>query len=142
LSGRPDRIVEGSYYNGRMGSAEEDCDADRVKLGDLQGEYIAAGRATPKGKVRLHVIRAHGKPVVSCQYVHLDSMTKFEPTKFVLRFAGSMQWQITVNGRNLWKVYDGITRHSRPWIKTAERDIAGYMEPVITGIEVEEVKEE
>jgi len=101
-------------------------------------EWIAArldGKATR--------IREPG-PRVSFQYVHLDSRSEYQPGRFVIQFAGTKLWRVTVTGRNLWKLYDGITRHAIAWIQQAMpgRDFEEKKgHAVITQIEVEEVGE-
>jgi len=78
----------------------------------------------------------------SFQYVHLDSDSTFEQRSgqvITLRFAGTKIMQVTITGRNLWRLFDYLHQHRMPWIMVADRDFAADSEPVITRIAIAEV---
>ena len=121
--------------NGR--AAKDDGTAESEFDGVTAMGVIGQGKAL----LRLHVIREPGKRI-SFQYQGLDSHSEYEPGRFVVDFAGTRHWRVTVTGRNLWRVYDGITRHAVPWIQQTMpgRDFEERKgQAVITGISVEEV---
>ncbi len=111
-------------------------------LVDLDGAYQAHARASNKPVQALHCVL--GKDGVrSFQYVHLDSDSLFQLTTsgqaIVVRFAGLKPFQVTIRGRNLWRLYDYLHQHRMPWIRLADRDFADDKESIITAIAIEEV---
>jgi hypothetical protein len=85
-----------------------------------------------------------GKKKLQFQYVQIDSDDKDggfseDGTFFSVVFVGSVKQRLTVRGRNLETGYDQLTFHRMPWIRAADRDGGDDGEPVITGIEVEDV---
>jgi hypothetical protein len=53
-----------------------------------------------------------------------------------LRFAGTHVMQVTIKGRNLWRLYDYVHQHRMPWIMQADRDLAEGQESLITAIDI------
>ena len=111
-------------------------------LVDLDGAYQAHARASNKPVQSVHCLL--GKDGVrSFQYVHLDSDSQFRTTSsgqaIIVRFAGLKSVQVTIRGRNLWRLYDYLHQHRMPWIMRADRDFADDKEPIITAIDFEDV---
>lgn len=79
--------------------------------------------------------------------MHLDSDTRFaiegKAQVIHLRFCGSRTTAVTILGRNLGRLYDYLHQHRMPWIARIDsgRDFAADGEPVVTAIEIAEVKE-
>lgn len=44
--------------------------------------------------------------------------------------------QVTIKGRNLWRLYDYVHQHRMPWIMQADRDLAEGQESLITAIDI------
>jgi hypothetical protein len=115
--------------------------------------YRAAGAPDPQPLTRLCCIMGRdgfqrgAQAYRYFQYVHLDSDTSLGFTDqgqvITLRFAGSKTVEVTIYGRNLLRICDGIHQHRIPWVRMADRDFRGGGEPgnapIITGISVEEV---
>ncbi len=98
-----------------------------------------ASRPSNKWITCVHV-HDGAKPVDSFQYAHMAVHGVFEPTKFTVIFAAHETWKLTVEGRNLWTVYNLICQHRLEWIRKVDRDIgADDKKAVITGIKVEDV---
>ena len=57
----------------------------------------------------------------------------------MVRFAGLKSVQVTIRGRNLWRLYDYLHQHRMPWIMRADRDFADDKEPIIIAIDFEDV---
>lgn len=122
-------------------------DPETVSLAEMDGKY-ARLRPDNQGVTRLHVVDRRGN-VRSFQYVHLDSDGEFGHDEngqfFVVRFTwgtGSQRMEVTVRGRNLWRMYDYIQLHRWPYLRVADRDFAGDKEPVVTSIDMQPLKEE
>lgn len=77
----------------------------------------------------------------SFDYHHMG-LKKYEPTRFVIEFQEPEHWRLTVEGRNLWEVYNYLVMHRLEWITAADRDFEDGRKPVITRITVEKVEEE
>ncbi|MHC5537386.1 hypothetical protein ACYOEI_04020 [Singulisphaera rosea] len=132
-------------FTERFGANGQKPEDDGVPETEFGGGYEAAGIVGQgKALLRLHIIREPG-PRVTMQYVGIDSHSEYSPGRFVVQFVGTKVWRVTVTGRNLWRVYDAITRHALVWIQQAMpgRDFEQEKgKAVITGISVEEVGEE
>jgi hypothetical protein len=50
------------------------------------------------------------QPTQSFEYAHVG-LKRFEPGKFVLEFNEPEMWWLTVEGTNLWKVYNYLVLH-------------------------------
>jgi hypothetical protein len=118
--------------------ARPEADAD-TELPDLAAGYQAHARPSNRPVYSLHCVRGK-QGVQSFQYVHLDSASKFEADDrghvLSLRFCGSRHWEITIRGRNLWRLYDYIHQHRMPWVQQADRDFAADKEPIVSAISV------
>lgn len=79
--------------------------------------------------------------------MQLDSGSTFstDPSGQVirLRFCGSKTTAVTIRGRNLWKLYDYLHQHRIAWVMAVDRgrDFAADDAPVITSIQIEDVKD-
>jgi hypothetical protein len=114
------------------------------ELPDLGGPYQAHARPSTKPVYTLHCCL--GKDGYrSFGYVHLDSDSTFKVDQgghvITIRFDGTKTTQITITGRNLWRVYDLVHQHRMSWIMRADRDMAADKETIILGIEIVEVEE-
>lgn len=136
----PDERGLMDLYSGPRSTAAA-ADPDAISLEEIDGEYLAAGIVSPKGLTRIHILRGK-EPVLTMQYVQLDSRAEYTPNGFTVLFAGIKTWKVRVTGRNLWKTFDSITRHCCGWIRQADRDFNTGGEPFISKIEVLEVKED
>ena len=122
-------------------------EADEGELPDLKADYKAHANASNKPVYSLH--RLLGKDGCrSFRQVALDSHSECRQEKegqiIVLRFAGTKIWELTINGLNLWRLFDGIHRHVTPWIRKLDRGFAaeGDGEPLIQGIDIKEIERE
>ena len=83
----------------------------------------------------------------SFQYVHLDSDASLSADGkgqvLRLRFCGSKTTAVTIRGRNLSRLYDYLHQHRIAWVMRMDRDrdFASGNEPVVTSIDIEDVKE-
>jgi hypothetical protein len=122
--------------------AETAADQLAPDLVDLDGAYQAHARPSNKSVQSIHLLLGK-EGVRSFQYVHLDSDSQFRTGNngqvIVVRFAGLKSVQVTIRGRNLWRLYDYLHQHRMPWIMRADRDFADDKEPIITAIDFEDV---
>lgn len=124
--------------------SQADGAADQLApdLVDLDGAYQAHARPSNKPVQSIHCLLGK-EGVRSFQYVHLDSDSQFRVTNggqvIVVRFAGLKSVQVTIRGRNLWRLYDYLHQHRMPWVMRADRDFAADKEPIITAIDFEDV---
>jgi hypothetical protein len=97
---------------------------------------------TAKWVPGLHVFRRRGS-TRSFEFLHLG-YKEYDAgnTWFILEFNEPEKWRVTVQGRNLWQIYNYIAQHRLEWIREADRDFAGDNEAIITATEIEAVKEE
>ena len=79
--------------------------------------------------------------VRSFDYGHMG-LKKYEPGKFVIEVQEPEHWRLTVEGRNLWSVYNYLCLHRLEWVEQAIRDFEDGKKPVITRITIEKVEEE
>ena len=133
--------------NGAVPKPEAAPESDDSELPALNAPYQAHARASAKPVYTLHcLLGAEG--CRSFGYVQLDSNSIFRAEKegqiIVLRFVGSKIWEITINGLNLWKLYDGIHRHVIPWVRKSDRGFAAGAdgEAIISGIQIKEIDRE
>jgi hypothetical protein len=101
---------------------EQEDDLELPVLGD--GEDRPFGRARPKPCYSLHVIRPNGE-VQTFQYFQLDGMSEYKAGEIRLRFIGAKVWDVLIEGRKLWELYDYIHQHRMPWLRIAARDFDG-----------------
>lgn len=133
----------------RRPAAEPERDADvppELLLPDPSKGYEPCARPSHNSLYTLHcILGADGYR--SFQYVHLDSDSSLSSEGkgqvIRLRFCGSKIIAVTIHGRNLWRLHDYIHQHRMAWVMRADRDrdFAAGNEPVITAIEIEEVRE-
>lgn len=98
----------------QTGDYAEDDTVPETEFGD---GYEAAGIVGQgKALLHLHIIREPG-PRVTMQYAYIDSHSEYQPGRFVVQFARTKVWKGTATGRNLWRIYDAITRHALSWIQ-------------------------
>jgi hypothetical protein len=108
----------------------------------------AHARAANKPVYSLHCLKG-AEGCFSFQYVALDSHSQFRAEKegqiIVLRFAGTKIWEVSINGLNLWRLYDLIHQHRMMWIRKDDRGFEASgadKEPLIKGIEIKEIERE
>lgn len=106
-----------------------------------EGEDLGCAWLFPKPVQALDV-EDGAKPVVTFQLHFLGVKSEFTPEGFTVFFTGDEKYKLTVQGRNLRQVYDRLVEHRIRRIRRADRDFGSGKEPVITGIRIEEVKEE
>ena len=124
-------ILQGARIGKQRGESSE---------GEDLGE--CASKAIPKGFVGIHVF--NGKEDTSAfQYQHLGfERFSADGTSFVIEFNIPEKWRMSVSGRNLWRIFVNLHQHKIEWIRKADRDFADENQPVITGIVIEQMKEE
>jgi len=131
----------------RRPESGQNRDADvtpESSLPDPSKGYEPCARPSHNSPYTLHcILGADGYR--SFQYVHLDSDSSLSADGkgqiIRLRFCGSKITAVTIRGRNLWRLYDYIHQHKMGWIMRMDRDFAADDEPVITAIDIEEVRE-
>lgn len=117
--------------NGNPAPKPETDDED---LGDC------ASRPVVKYVPAFHV-KNGAKPTRSFDYHHMG-FKEFQPGKFVIEFHEPDHWRLTVEGTNLWSVYNYLCLHRLEWIAAADREFEDGDNPVITAISIEKVEEE
>src|SRR5581483_10376329 len=131
----PDEHLQQVLGRGRL---EPESDNE---LPDLAEGYQAHARATNKPVYSLHCVLGN-EGVRSFQYIHLDSLSRFETAGegqvITIRFAGEKSWEVTIRGRNLWRLYDYLHQHRMPWIIRADRDFSADKEPIIVAVDIKE----
>jgi hypothetical protein len=118
----------------------ESDDNDSVTLADMEGASL---RPANKNLVRLHLVLKDGK-VRTMQYAHLDVHSTFEGGKFVLIFAGTRHYQVTIkgSGKKFWTAYDLCTLHRLPYIREATRQFSDNEEVIFSEIEIADITPE
>jgi hypothetical protein len=115
-------------------NAPEQAGDDESGLPSLaDGEYQAFARPANKPVHAIHFVNPKGE-VRSFQYVHLDSDSRFENERVVLRFLGMEPTRIVISGRNLWRAYDYIHQHRLTWIMAAAREFAADGQAIVTNV--------
>jgi hypothetical protein len=146
LKGRFDDIISRPQGESQRNSFTAPPETDS-ELPDAQSPYQAFSRVASKAVYTLHCCLGKGG-CRSFQYKDLDSdsVFKIEPTGhvIVIRFEGTSTTELTIRGRNLWKLYDYLHQHRMPWIMKADRDFpdGDDKQPIITGIAIERVERE
>src|SRR4051794_3819674 len=87
------------------------------------GEYRAHGRPANKPIHSVHFVTPAGT-VRSFQYVHLDSGSRYTAERITIQFMGLEPVRVTIEGRNLWRLYDYLHQHRVPWVLVAAREFA------------------
>lgn len=116
--------------------AAEEPDGDAIAFSQMDGKYSML-RPANKTLPRLHVIHADGR-VETLFYHHLDARSEFKGTSFTFLFSGAKLWELTVEGRNLWRMYDYISLCRWPYIRVALRDFDQEGE-VVTAARIKEI---
>ena len=105
------------------------------------GAYAAHGRVGNKPLYAIHFLSANGNGR-TFQYVDMRSRcaadNDFSNDRFTLAFLGMRAVIVTVEGRNLLRLYDYIHQHRLPYVMeiAAGRDFAGDQETVVTRVTV------
>jgi hypothetical protein len=131
--------LRSSLFGGKPVDAQPEDELAGSDLPDVSAPYQAHARPANKPVYTLHCCL--GKDGYrSFQYVHLDTDSSFRtgPAGHVitLRFAGTQVMQVTIKGRNLWRLYGTLHAHSISWVMRADRDLADEQEAIITAIEI------
>ena len=113
-------------------------DPDHVDFPPTNAEdYKSYARAWFKPVRAIHFFTQDG----SCrtfEYSDLRSRgghdVDFESTRFTLAFLGMRAVEITIEGRDLWPLYDYIHQHRMPWVMVAARDFARNGETIVTRV--------
>jgi hypothetical protein len=80
-------------------------------------------------------------PWESFQYRHIGCRSVYDPTRFIVEFVGDAdKWRVTVEGRNLFRLYNLVVQHRLEWIRAVDRDFGDDKQAIITGITVEQVE--
>lgn len=113
---------------------KEPDDQDELGLPpQAESEYLPYGRPANKPLVSVHFITPDGR-VQSFQYRHLDSDSRFEHGKIVLRFLGYRPKMVVIEGQQLWRLYDYIHQDRMPWVMQASRDFAESGKPFVSNL--------
>lgn len=130
-----DEHLKAVAYDGRRGKAKTPED-DAIELSEMDGDY-ASLRPSNKPIPRLHVMDRTGK-VRTYMYHHLDSDARFDGNSFVVVFAATKLWEITVKGRNLWRIFDYVTLARWPYLREDHR--SGFKDgEVIESITIKDI---
>ncbi len=124
-----------------LSTTPEPVDEEAELPSPKERDYKPHAAPANKPVFALHCIGANGA-IRSFQYVDLDSDSRYEPGVILLRFTGTKVLEVTIRGRNLWRLYDGIHRHVISWVMEAGRDFAQDGESIISRIEIREVTKE
>ena len=114
----------------------EEADPETLSISQMDGKYSTM-RPANKNLTRLHVIHRDGS-VESLQYHHIDAKSEFNGGSFTFLFSGAKLWELTVEGRNLWRLYDYISLCRWPYIRVATRDFDEQGE-VVTAVRIKEI---
>lgn len=104
------------------------------------GDYKPHAAPANKPVFAVHFIKPSGD-VRSFQYADLDSDSRYTADAIRLRFSGTRVIEVTIRGRNLWRLYDGIHRQVIRWAMEAARDFAKDGECIVRSIEIAEVRQ-
>ena len=131
--------LRSSLFGGKPVDAQPEDEVSDSELPDTSAPYQAHARPANKPVYTLHCWL--GKDGYrSFQIAHLDSDSSFKITSsghvITLRFAGTQVMQVTIKGRNLWRLYDYLHQHRIAWIMRADRDLAEELEAIIRTIEI------
>ena len=98
-------------------------------------DYRPHSRPANKSVYALHLISPAWE-VRTFQYADLDSDSRYAAGVIRLRFTGTTPVDVTLRGRNLWRLYDGIHRQVITWVMEAGRDFGGDGECVVSRLDV------
>ncbi|HYH63056.1 MAG TPA: hypothetical protein VD866_00010 [Urbifossiella sp.] len=116
---------------------EHDGEPEELTIADMDGKY-ATMRPANKSLPRIHIVHSDGK-VETLYYHHLDAKSEYNGGSFTVLFTGAKIWELTVEGRNLWRLYDYVTLSRWPYIRVAHRDFGGKDEEVVTAARIKEI---
>lgn len=128
-----------SKMNGRPGVERDvppEADGEELSIGQMSGDYSRmrpSNRAIP----RIHVVHKDGK-VETLYYHHMDAKSVYDGASFTFVFAGAKVWELTVEGRNLWRLYDYMSLSRWPYLRVATRDFEQAGE-VVTAVRVKDI---
>ena len=114
----------------------EQEDSDALTISQMNGHYSTM-RPANKILTRRHVIHKDGK-VETLQFHHLDAKSVYDRESFTFLFSGAKLWELTVEGRNLWRIYDYISLSRWPYIRVTARDFDEKGE-VVTAARIKEI---
>ena len=114
-------------------------EAEELSIAQMKGDYSTL-RPANKSLTRLHVIHKDGK-VETLYYHHLDAKSEFNGNSFTFLFTGAKLWELTVEGRNLWRLYDYISLSRWPYLRVVTRDFGGKgdSDEVVTAVRIKEI---
>ena len=115
-----------------------EADGEELSIGQM-GMLI---RPANKNLTRIHVVRKDGT-VESFQYHYSDVKGMFKGSEFIIIFAGTKHWQLTVRGGGpeFWRAYDLITLHRLPYLREATENEAKFAEKKMTVFSSIEIKD-
>ena len=123
-------------------SVERPAEEEESGLPSLKdGEYQPHARPSNKPVYGIHFVTPGGD-VRSFQYVHLDSGSQFAAGRITLAFMGMEPVRVTIEGRNLWRLYDYIHQHRMPWVMVAGRDFAEDGQTIVIRVTYQAIKGE
>jgi hypothetical protein len=111
-----------------------------------ESEYVAHARASNKGLYAIHFLKPGGKGR-TFEYVDMRSRCgdddDFDNSRFRIAFFGMRPVIVTVEGRNLLRLYDHIHQHRTAWVMevASGRDFIADGIAVVTRISVTEYRE-
>lgn len=113
---------------------ETTADDEFLSLADMAGNPLRPANRT---LTRLHVIHRDGT-VETLFYHHIDAKAEYRGNSFTFLFSGARLWELTVEGRNLWRMFDYISLSRWPFIRVATRDFDQDGE-VVTAVRIKDV---
>jgi hypothetical protein len=105
---------------------------------------FAGGQIANRPVPTVHFRDVRGE-VTSFQYLHLASPGLFSRSdgrrgRFVVWFTDDRCWRVTVEGRNLWKLYAYLGKHRAEVVQESspERDAGGPDDTVVYRVQIED----
>jgi hypothetical protein len=125
----------------RSSRPQSDDDPDHLDFPPTNAKlYKSFARAWIKPVRAIHFFTQDGK-CRTFEYTDLRSRCgdddDFTSTRFKLAFLGLRAVEVTVEGRDLWPLYDYIHQHRMPWVMVAARDFAKNGDTIVTSVTVE-----
>ena len=122
----------------RASRVQPDDDPDRVEFPPTNAaDYKSYARPWVKPVRSIHFFTQDGR-CRTFEYTDLRSRCgndeDFQSTRFTLGFLGMRAVEVTVEGRDLWPLYDLIRQHRMPWVMVAARYFAGNGETIVTRV--------
>jgi len=116
---------------------EQDAESEEMTIASMDGKY-ATMRPANKALTRIHIVHSDGK-VETLYFHHIDAKSEYNGGSFTFLFSGAKLWELTVEGRNLWRLYDYISLSRWPYIRVAHRDFGGKDEEVFTAARIKDI---